>query len=71
MPFEGGASNRGGNVYIYYPTSPKAITAKQAVLRVNEGRGGALMGVGLFTNGDGKSIIACLTEGDLVLIKGV
>jgi len=58
-------------VYIYYPTGPKAITAKQSILKVNDGRGGALIGVGLFTNGDGQSIVACLTEGDLVLIKGV
>jgi len=71
MAFESGAGNRGGNVYIYYPTGPKAITAKQSVLKVNDGRGGALIGVGLFTNGDGQSTIACLTEGDLVLIKGV
>jgi hypothetical protein len=69
--FESGSSNRGGNVYIYYTAGPKALTAKQSILKVNDGRGGALMGVGSFTDRDGKVVLACLTEGELTLIRGV
>lgn len=71
LAFESGSSNRGGNVYVYYPAGPKAMTAKQSILKINDGRGGALMGVGLFADGDGKPIIACLTEGELTLIRGI
>ncbi|KAF9454702.1 hypothetical protein P691DRAFT_770235 [Macrolepiota fuliginosa MF-IS2] len=71
LAFESGSSNRGGNVYIYYLAGAKDTTAKQSILKINDGRGGALLGVGLFAGGDGKSIIACLTEGELTLIRGV
>ncbi|KAF5360472.1 hypothetical protein D9756_004720 [Leucocoprinus leucothites] len=69
--FESGSNNRGGNVYIYYPAGPKALTAKQSILKINDGRGGALMGIGSFTDNHGKAVIACLTEGELTLIRGL
>ncbi|KAJ3566932.1 hypothetical protein NP233_g6685 [Leucocoprinus birnbaumii] len=71
LAFESGSNNRGGNVYIYYPTGPNALTAKQSILKVNDGSGGALMGVGSFTDSSGNTVIACLTEGELTLIRGV
>ncbi|KXN88253.1 hypothetical protein AN958_07712 [Leucoagaricus sp. SymC.cos] len=69
--FESGSNNRGGNVYIYYPACSKALTAKQSILKINDGRGGALMGVGSFTDKNRNTVIACLTEGELTLIRGV
>lgn len=71
LALESGSSNRGGNIYIYFPTSHKALTAKQSILKINDGFGGALMGVGLFTDGEGQPVIACLTEGELTLIRGI
>jgi hypothetical protein len=69
--FESGSDNRGGNVYIYYSAGPRALTAKQSILKINNGRGGALMGVGSLRDGEGKIVIVCLSEGELTLIKGV
>ena len=69
--FESGSNNRGGNVYIYYPAGPKALTAKQSILKINDDSGGALIGVGAFMDSNGEPMIACLTEGKLVLIRGL
>jgi len=69
--FESGSNNRGGNVYIYYPADPKALTAKQSILTINDDSGGALIGVGAFVDSNGEPMIACLTEGKLVLIRGL
>jgi len=73
LAFEGGSSRgRGGNLYIYrsVPTS-KEKWAKQAVLKVDDGLGGALLGVGCVKGEGGKKIVVCLTEGELVLIYGI
>lgn len=69
--FESGSNNQGGNVYIYYPADPKALTAKQSILKINDNYSGALMGVGAFIDSNGELIIACLTERKLTLIKGL
>lgn len=74
--FEGGSvRDRGANVYIYRPPAKvKDIWAKQSVLQVDDGSGGALLGVGCVNakgGKDGEVILVCLTEGELVLIRGV
>jgi len=69
--FESGSTNRGGNVYIYYPAAPKALTAKQSILKISDDSGGTLIGVGAFMDSNGEPMIACLTEGKLVLIRGL
>jgi len=73
LAFEGGSSRgRGGNVYIYRSASTsKEKWAKQAVLKVDDGSGGALLGVGCFKSEGGKNRVVCLTEGELVLIQGI
>lgn len=71
LAFESGVRDRGGNVYIYRSASVKENWAKQAILKVDDGRGGALLGVGALAHADGRSIVVCLTEGELVLITGV
>ncbi|KAH6912940.1 hypothetical protein BKA70DRAFT_1265559 [Coprinopsis sp. MPI-PUGE-AT-0042] len=69
--FEGGGRNRGGNVYIYRPGSPKGNWAKQSILRVDGGVGEALLGVGGVLNGAGEFIVVCLLEGSLVIMKQI
>jgi hypothetical protein len=76
LAFEGGsARDRGANVYLYRP--PAKIQdkwSKQSVLQVDDGSGGALLGVGCvkFRGGkEGNVVVVCLTEGDLVLIRGI
>lgn len=66
--FEGGIQDRGGNVYIYRTAPIKEKWAKQAILKVDDGIGGSLMGVGAVRAGE-TSLLICLTEGELVLIK--
>jgi hypothetical protein len=66
--FEGGIRDRGGNVYIYRAAPIKEKWAKQAILKVDDGFGGSLLGVGLVRSDQG-TVLACLTEGELVLIK--
>jgi CS domain len=68
--FEGGVRDRGGNVYIYRAAPIKEKWAKQAILKVDDGFGGSLLGVGAVKFSSEASILACLTEGELVLIKG-
>lgn len=65
--FESGAQNRGGNVYIYRSDSHKALWAKQAILKVGNGSGGPLLGVGAIQ--DEK--IVCLLERELVVINAL
>ncbi|KAF8908862.1 hypothetical protein CPB84DRAFT_1766172 [Gymnopilus junonius] len=74
--FEGGSMrDRGANMYIYRPSARvKDIWAKQSVLQVDDGSSGALLGVGCVnvkSDKDGEIILVCLTEGELVLIKGI
>jgi len=73
LAFEGGSSRgRGGNLYIYRPVpTSKEKWAKQAVLKVDDGLGGALLGVGCVKGEGGKRMVVCLTEGELVLIQGI
>jgi len=73
LAFEGGSSRgRGGNLYIYrsVPTS-KEKWAKQAVLKVDDGSGGTLLGVGCVRGKGGEKVVVCLTEGELVIIRGI
>jgi CS domain len=73
LALEGGSSQgRGGNLYIYrsVPTN-KEKWAKQVVLKVDDGLGGALLGVGCIKGKGGERIVVCLTEGELVLIQGI
>jgi len=74
LAFEGGSSRgRGGNLYIYrsVPTSKKEKWAKQAVLKVDDGLGGALLGVGCIRGEGGEKMVVCLTEGELIVIRGI
>ncbi|KAF9468532.1 hypothetical protein BDZ94DRAFT_670134 [Collybia nuda] len=66
--FEGGTRDRGGNVYIYRASPVSEKWAKQAILKVDDGYGGPLLGVGAVNTGAGLTIL-CLTEGELILIK--
>ena len=38
---------------------------------MDDGLGGALLGVGCVRGERGKRIVVCLTEGELVLIQGI
>ncbi|PFH53984.1 hypothetical protein AMATHDRAFT_136525 [Amanita thiersii Skay4041] len=69
LAFEGGAKDRGGNLYIYHAAPLTEKWAKQAVLKVDDGRGGSLLGVGAWGSPQGL-VFVCLTEGELVMIKG-
>ncbi|CAA7261514.1 unnamed protein product [Cyclocybe aegerita] len=76
LAFEGGSlRDRGANVYVYRPQQKaKDIWAKQSVLQVDDGSGGALLGVGCVKARGGKEgdvVLVCLTEGELVLIRGL
>lgn len=68
LAFEGGAKDRGGNLYVYHASPLSSKWAKQAVVKVDDGRGGSLLGVGLWNAPQG-SLVVCLTEGELVLLK--
>ncbi|PPQ86499.1 hypothetical protein CVT25_008243 [Psilocybe cyanescens] len=76
LAFEGGSQrDRGANVYIYRPAkSAKDKWAKQSVLQVDNGSGGALLGVGYVKvqgGTEGEMVVVCLTEGELVLISDI
>ncbi|KAF9483370.1 hypothetical protein BDN70DRAFT_990400 [Pholiota conissans] len=76
LALEGGsARDRGANVYLYRPpTKTQDKWSKQSVLQVDDGSGGALLGVGcvkLRGGKEGEIVVVCLTEGDLVLIRGI
>ncbi|KAG6830130.1 hypothetical protein H0H87_009028 [Tephrocybe sp. NHM501043] len=66
--FEGGIWDRGGNVYVYRSASPTAKWAKQAILKVGDGYGGSLLGVGALKVMS-TTVLLCLAEGELVVIK--
>jgi len=68
LAFEGGAKDRGGNLYLYHAAPPSSMWAKQAVVKVDDGRGGSLLGVGLW-NAEQGTVVVCMTEGELVLVK--
>ncbi|KAJ7600525.1 hypothetical protein C8J56DRAFT_910528 [Mycena floridula] len=68
--FESGVRDRGGNVYIYRASPVKEKWAKQAILKVGDGSGGSLLGVGLINDGKDNAIL-CLLERELVLIKNI
>jgi hypothetical protein len=67
---ESGARNRGGgNMYVY--RRPQGISepwAKQAILKVGDGSGGALLGAGAMRI-EGKDVILALMERQLVVVK--
>ncbi|KAI8978686.1 hypothetical protein BD414DRAFT_465693 [Trametes punicea] len=68
--FESGTQDLGGNVYIYRGASSKENWVKQTVLKVGGGSAGALLGVGLMKV-QGKVVILCLCEGELVVLHDV
>jgi len=67
--FEGGVRDRGGNVYIYRAAPVKENWSKQVILKVDDGYGGSLLGVGAVECGQEATVLVCLTEGELILIK--
>ena len=73
LAFEGGSLRSGGaNVYIYRGSRKNEKWAKQSVLQVDNGSGGSVLGVGCVrVKNDKDSLLVCLTEGELVLIRGV
>jgi CS domain len=71
LAFESGSRDRGGNVYIYRGARAGDKWAKQAVVRAGGARAGSLLGVGAVKTAQGKLIILCLTERQLVLIHDV
>lgn len=66
--FEGGVKDRGGNLYVYQAAPPSSMWAKQAIVKVDDGGGGSLLGVGLW-NAEQGPVVVCMTEGELVLVK--
>ncbi|KAK7048344.1 CS domain-containing protein [Favolaschia claudopus] len=66
--FDNGMRDRAGNVYIYRAAPPTEKWAKQAVL--SAGHGGSLLGVGAMKTGQ-ETILLCLTEKELVVIRNV
>ncbi|KAG7443088.1 uncharacterized protein BT62DRAFT_935414 [Guyanagaster necrorhizus] len=71
LAFESGAQNRGANVYIYRAVPPMEKWAKQAILKVNDGVGGSLLGVGAIETQEGRQMVICLAENELVTIKDI
>ncbi|KAH7915485.1 hypothetical protein BJ138DRAFT_1077421 [Hygrophoropsis aurantiaca] len=71
LAFENGAQDRGGNVYIYRSVRPNQLWAKQSVLKVGDGAAGSLLGVGAVKNVQGKYIIICLCERELVVMYDI
>lgn len=73
LAFEGGSlRDRGANLYIYRPSGGNVKWAKQSVIQIDDGGGGAVLGVGCINVDGGKEVlIVCLTEKELVLIRGI
>ncbi|KAL4080678.1 hypothetical protein J3A83DRAFT_4201637 [Scleroderma citrinum] len=74
MAFENGSVDRGGNVYIYWCSSPSQLWAKQSVLKVGDGNAGSLLGVGAFKSekdNGATTTIVCLCENQLVVLFNV
>lgn len=60
----------GGNMYVYRQVEKggDGKWAKQAILKIDDGRGGALVGVG-GVHQDGAKLILALTERQLVIVR--
>jgi hypothetical protein len=73
LAFEGGSlRDRGANLYVYRPSTKKERWAKQSVIQVDDGSGGAVLGVGCVNVNSGEeTVVVCLTERELVLIRGL
>lgn len=71
LAFESGARGLGANVYIYRGGDPKQMWAKQSIVQVTDGSGGALLGVGALPTSSGSLNIVCLCEGEIVVIHEV
>jgi len=72
LAFESGGSGRGANLYLYRPaSSPKENWAKQSILRLDDGSGGALLGVGGIIGKAGQILVLCLLERTLAVIAGI
>ncbi|KAJ3747285.1 hypothetical protein DFH05DRAFT_1479291 [Lentinula detonsa] len=65
---ESGLRNRGGNMYVYRRAKPSEAWAKQSVLKIGDGAGGALLGVGALCIEE-RDVILALTEKQLVIVK--
>ncbi|KAF7978515.1 hypothetical protein HWV62_45683 [Athelia sp. TMB] len=70
LAFEGGARDRGGNVYVYRSAPPGQKWAKQTVLKLGDSSTGCLLGVGAVEI-DHKSILLCLCEGSLIILRSL
>jgi HSP20 family molecular chaperone IbpA len=70
LAFDNGVRDRGGNVYVYRSSkAAKEKWAKQVVLKVGDGSGGSLLGVGVLKMSQGGHVLLCLCEGELVMIN--
>ncbi|KZT34363.1 CS-domain-containing protein [Sistotremastrum suecicum HHB10207 ss-3] len=70
--FESGSSVGGNNVYIYRATDkPKEAWAKQAILPVTDGNSGSLLGIGAFPSNNGKTVVLCLCEREIIILVDV
>ncbi|KZP33603.1 hypothetical protein FIBSPDRAFT_1036140 [Athelia psychrophila] len=70
LAFENGARDRGGNLYAYRSAPSGDKVAKQVVLKLSDGSAGSLLGVGAMQIA-GKSILLCLCEGVLVVVRNL
>ncbi|KAK7469208.1 hypothetical protein VKT23_003697 [Stygiomarasmius scandens] len=64
--FENGLRDRGGNAYVYRGTSTDENWAKQAILKMGDGVGGSLLGVGM-VEVQGQPIVLALAEKELII----
>ena len=70
LTFESGVRDGTGNLFIYRKTArPKDLWAKQSVLNV--AGGSPLLGVGAVCDLNNGKFVACLTEKELVIVRGV
>ena len=68
----GGIRGRGANIYAYRPVAGvKDQWAKQSVLQVEDGKGGAVLGLGCIKLDRELVLLVCLTENSLVLIRSI
>jgi hypothetical protein len=69
--WENGTREGTGNMFIYRKTTGfQDLWAKQSVLRITTG-GIALLGVGVVSTMEGKKVIACLTEKEVVIVTSI
>jgi hypothetical protein len=71
LAFESGGPDYGGNLYIYRDAKPKSNLAKQAILKLTGNTSGSLLGVGAIRNGGKETIILCLCEKELLVLRNV